>query len=155
MTIALVIAGVFIGIALGIAVLMFRTPRLEPVTQWPAPDPLRQSTFASELTDIGVEAGPMPEPNYRTGEYPTVVVERVEAPPVEHVAQHAAAERALISEARPWLTPTLHTEPTPLFHDSGTYPVLDLDLSATGSWMAAGRTELLAWLARDEAEEAA
>jgi len=141
MTIALVIAALLMGLALGIAVVAFKRPEAEAVTRWPGRHrtalPAGRphdagSTFATELREIGVTAGP----EYRSGEYPTVEVEAVEP-----------AEQAPIPDARPWLTPTLHTEPTPLFHATGSYPVLEVDLSYTNSW---NRSDLLRRLGMDE-----
>lgn len=142
-------------VALGAVWLSYRYQwRPAGVPRWPAPYPLRPTTRLPELTEIGVEAGPMPEPNYRTGEYPVVeaATEPAAAEPVEaeqvgpYRSRHAADEDLAEPSVKHWLRPTLHTEATPLFSATA----VRLDLSETGSWMAASRAELLERLARDE-----
>jgi len=87
--------------------------------------------------------------NYASGEYPLV-------PPPRHAAVEASTdEPEYVAEPAepvfPWLRPVLDTEPTPIFHSTGSYPVLDLDLSATNSW---NRAELLERIRRAEAQQA-
>lgn len=156
-TAALVLLAI-VAMAVALWLLGGRRRPLQPITRWPA---AQRPDFAHELTAIGVvDAGPQPAPNYRSGEYPLVEAPAVEvvepaqvAEPVEHVARHAATERVL-SDARPWLTPALHSERSPIFHESGSFPVLDLDLSATNAWGQADRAALRELLDMD-AEEAA
>jgi len=99
------------------------------------------------LADTSVPA------NYASGEYPLV-------PPPRHAAVEASTDEPeyvaepVVEPAEPvfpWLRPVLDTEPTPIFHSTGSYPVLDLDLSATNSW---NRAELLERIRRAEAEAA-
>lgn len=133
MTIALVIAALFMGLALGIAVLAFPRTALEPVTQWPAPDPLQQHDFTGELAAIGV--APAPGPNYwRTDEYlPIQVAPEPEVEPEQPTFR--------------WFEqPVADDEPTPLMPP----PVAEYDvreLSATHSW---NRAALRARLGMDE-----
>lgn len=152
-----------VGLAFWWLSVRFQARPLEPVTQWPAA-PAHRSDFAGELTAIGVvETGRQPAPNYVSDEYPLVEVPAAEvaepvqvaepAAPVEHVARHAAVERVL-SDARPWLTPALHSERSPIFHESGSFPVLDLDLSATNAWGQADRAALRELLDMPEEEAA-
>jgi len=159
MILGLTVGVVFLAVALGVTWLSFRFQRRpDGVPRWPAPDRPRadfSSTFAAALEGIGVEAGPLPEPDYRTGEYPTVpaveqqVVEQpaADAPRGEHVARHAADEDLVDPDAPPWRRPTLLTEPTPFFWSTGTYPVCTVNLSATDSW---NRADLLRRLGMDE-----
>lgn len=126
--------------------LRFQPRQLELVAQWPEA-PATRPDFAGGLAAIGVEVGPQPAPNYRSGEYPVV-------------ARHAATEHELVVAAEPvevepepepqysgpwWAQPTVAVadERTPIFGESGSYPVLELDLSATNSWNRAALRERL------------
>lgn len=146
--VALVLLAI-VALAVVLWLLGGRRRPLAPVTEWP-PAPADRPTFAAELAAVDVPAGP----NYHSGEWPLV-------------ARHAAVEDELAAaepvEVEPepepqypgpwWAQPTaaLPNERTPIFHESGSYPVLDLDLSATNSWNRADLRKLLDM----DAEEAA
>jgi hypothetical protein len=153
MILGLTVGVVFLAVALVVTWLSFRFQRRpDGAPRWPAAlEPVYppQHTFADELAAIGVEAGPVDEPECScTGEYPVVEVEEppAPAPAGQYRSRHAADEDLTEPSVRPWQRPTLHTEPTPFFSATAVH----LNLSNTGSWMAAGRAELLEWLARDE-----
>lgn len=133
-----------VGLAFRWLSVRYQPRPLETATQWPAAPPVR-ADFADELAAIGVEAGVQPAPNYRSGEYPVV-------------ARHAAVEDEPVVEAEPqhagpwWAQPVVAVadERTPIFGESGSYPVLELDLSATNSWNRAALRERLG-MDREEA----
>lgn len=151
-TAALVLLAI-VALAVVLWLLGGRRRPLAPVTEWP-PAPADRPTFAAELAAIDVPAGP----NYSSGEWPLV-------------ARHAAGEDEPEVSAEPvevepepepqypgpwWAQPVIpvYDERTPIFGESGSFPVLELDLSATNAWSSADRAALKAAL-RMDAEEAA
>lgn len=150
-----VAAATVMGVGGFVAVVGFT--RGQPIRRQPAPQAQtlteESGVFAAELAAIDIPAGP----NYSSGEWPLV-------------ARHAAVEDEPEVSAEPvevepepepepqhpgpwWAQPAVAVtdERTPIFGESGSFPVLDLDLSATNSW---NRAELRALLDMD-AEEAA
>ena len=142
------ILGLFVGVvllsaALAITWLSYMYQRRpDGVPQWPAPAPAPQR----QRHDLEKELLP-----YRTGEYPTVevepfepVAEPVEAAPVgPYRSRHAADEDLAEPDVKPWQVPALENEATPFFWSTGTYPVFNVDLSATNSWNRADLRALL------------
>lgn len=140
-----VAAATVMGVGGFVAVVGFT--RGQPIRRQPVPQAQtlteESGVFAAELRAIDVPAGP----NYVSGEYPLVARHAA----VEDEAAVAAEPVEVEPEPEPqypgpwWAQPTvaLPNERTPIFHESGSYPVLDLDLSATNSWNRAALRALL------------